>query len=208
MPKAKWSQPFRGAEFGRATADGKSTTLWPITPSPGLTAGELAVSFLWMKRPPNPPILAVTGANGSFVELAFLPFDLSDPDVRPAWAEQGKKRKAWNSLSEVERRIALRLLKVKMPRQLIGGARPATNCRRQETSAFMPSQVGLRQRGRPSQPAPRVCAKVRTARMGCRSPRGSVTTTPAVSPPGEHSAWARTPADFYPLNHHRGSLQF
>jgi len=126
MPKAKWSQPFRGAQLGRATADGKSTAQWPITPSPGLTAGELAVSFLWMKRPPNPPILAVTGANGSFVELAFLPFDLSDPDVRPAWAEQGKRRKAWNSLSEVERRIALRLLKVKMPRELIGGARPAT----------------------------------------------------------------------------------
>jgi hypothetical protein len=91
-----------------------------------LTAGELVVSFLWTKRPPNPPIIAATGANGSFVELAFLPFDVSDADVRPAWAERGKKRKAWNSLSAVERRVALRLLQVKMPRQLIGGARPAT----------------------------------------------------------------------------------
>jgi hypothetical protein len=90
-----------------------------------LTAGKLAVSFLWMKRPPNPPILAATGANGSFVELAFLPFDLSDADVRPAWAERGQKLKTWNSLNEVERRVALRLLKAKMPRELIGGARPA-----------------------------------------------------------------------------------
>lgn len=84
------------------------------------------MSFLWMKRPPNPPILAATGANGSFVESAFLPFDLSDADVRPAWAERGQKRKAWDSLNEVERRVALRLLKAKVPCQLIGGARPAT----------------------------------------------------------------------------------
>jgi hypothetical protein len=78
-----------------------------------------------MKRPPNPPILAVSGANGSFVELAFLPFDIADADIRPAWAERGKRRNAWNSLSEAERRVALRLLKVKLPRQLIAGARPA-----------------------------------------------------------------------------------
>ena len=110
----------------RASADARSTALWPITAYPGLTDGELAVSFLWMKHPPNPPILAATGANGSFVELEFLPFDLSDADVRPAWAERGKNGKAWNALSEVERRVALRLLKVRMPRQLIGGARPAT----------------------------------------------------------------------------------
>jgi hypothetical protein len=79
-----------------------------------------------MKRPPNPPILAATGANGSLVELAFLPFTFADADIRPAWAERGKRRKAWNSLSEAERRVALRLLKVKLPRQLISGARPAT----------------------------------------------------------------------------------
>jgi hypothetical protein len=79
-----------------------------------------------MERPPNPPILAATEANGSFVELAFLPFNIADADVRPAWAERGKRRNAWNSLSEAERRVALLLLKVKMPRQLIAGARPAT----------------------------------------------------------------------------------
>jgi hypothetical protein len=79
-----------------------------------------------MKRPPNPPIPAAIGTNGSFIELAFLPFDVADAGVRPAWAGRGKKRQAWNSLSAVEQRVALRLLKVKLPRQLIGQAKPAT----------------------------------------------------------------------------------
>lgn len=87
---------------------------------------DLAVWLVRMKRPPNPPILAATGVNGSFVKLAFLPFNNADADIRPAWAERGKRRNAWNSLSETERRVALRLLKVKMPRQLIAGARTAT----------------------------------------------------------------------------------
>jgi hypothetical protein len=126
MPKAKWSQPCRVADLGGAIADGKSTARRPITSSHGLTAVNLAVWLVRMKRPPNPPILAATEANGSFIELAFLPFDIADADFRPAWAERGKRRNAWNSLSEVERRVALRLLKVKMPRQLIAGARPAT----------------------------------------------------------------------------------
>lgn len=78
-----------------------------------------------VKRQHDPPIPAVIGVNGPFVELAFLPVDLADADIRPAWAERGNKRKAWNSLSEVERRVALRLLKVKIPRQLIGRTRPA-----------------------------------------------------------------------------------
>ena len=126
MPKAKWSQPCRVAELGEAIADGKSTARRPITSSRGLTAVDLAVWLVQMERPPNPPILAATEANGSFVELAFLPFNIADADVRPAWAERGKRRNAWNSLSEAERRVALLLLKVKMPRQLIAGARPAT----------------------------------------------------------------------------------
>jgi hypothetical protein len=121
-----WSQPCRVAERGKAIADGKSTARWPITSIRGLTAVDLPVWRVRMKRPPNPPILAVTGANGSFVELEFLPFNIAEADIRPAWAERGKRRNAWNSLSESERRVALRLLKVKMPRQLIAGAKTAT----------------------------------------------------------------------------------
>jgi len=71
------------------------------------------------RRPSNPPIPAIIGAKGSFLELAFLPFDLSDADFRPAWAERGKRRRAWDSLSQIERRVAIRLLGVKLPRQLL-----------------------------------------------------------------------------------------
>lgn len=70
------------------------------------------------RRPSDPPIPAVIGAKGSFLELAFLPFDLSGADFRPAWAERGKRRKAWDSLSQIERRVAIRLLGVRLPRQL------------------------------------------------------------------------------------------
>jgi hypothetical protein len=126
MPKVLWSLPYRVAEPGNAIADGKSKGRRPNTPSPGLTAVNLAVCLVRMKRPPNPPIIAATGANGSLVELEFLPFNIADADIRPAWADRGKRRNAWNSLSEAERRVALRLLEVKLPRQLIAGPRPAT----------------------------------------------------------------------------------
>jgi len=79
-----------------------------------------------MKRPPNLPIPAAIGVNGPFAELAFLPVHLADADIRPAWAERGNMRKAWNSLGKVEQRVALQLLKVKIPRQLIGRTRAAT----------------------------------------------------------------------------------
>lgn len=79
-----------------------------------------------MKRPLNPPVPAVVGNEGSFVELAFPPFELSGAEFRPVWAERGKMRKAWDSLSEIERRVVLRLLEVKIPRPLGADARPAT----------------------------------------------------------------------------------
>ena len=75
--------------------------------------------FGMKRRPSDPPIPAVIGAKGSFLELAFLPFDLSGADFRPAWAERGKRRKAWDSLTQIERRVAIRLLGIRLPRHLL-----------------------------------------------------------------------------------------
>ena len=95
-----------------------------------------------MKRPPD-PIIAAVEQTGRFVEVAFLPFDLSDADVRPAWAERGKKRRQWESLNEIERRVVLRLLGIKMPRQLLRKVCPATaaEARKHQGSCF--KKLGL-----------------------------------------------------------------
>jgi hypothetical protein len=81
-----------------------------------------------MKRPSD-PVVAAVGQTGSFVEVAFLPFSVPHGGFRPAWAERGKRRRQWDSLTLIERRVAIRLLGFQLPHQLHGG------CQRRATLA-------------------------------------------------------------------------
>lgn len=72
-----------------------------------------------MKRPSD-PVVAAIGQTGSFIEVAFLPFTVPPGDFRPAWAERGKRRRQWDSLTLIERRVAIRLLGFQLPRQFHG----------------------------------------------------------------------------------------
>jgi hypothetical protein len=78
-----------------------------------------------MKRPSDPVVAAVS-QTGSFVEVAFLPFSVPHGGFRPAWAKRGKRRRQWDSLTLIERRVAIRLLGFQLPRQFHGGEGRAT----------------------------------------------------------------------------------
>lgn len=106
---------------------------------PGLTPAFEVRCFMEMKQPLIP---AIIGTSGSFVEVAFLPFEVSDADIRPAWAERGKMRKAWDSLSKVERRVAFRMLGVKLPQKLVGRAVPATQAQVKKYRSSCLSKLG------------------------------------------------------------------